>query len=352
MSDRPTPAEAMALWYSLDKPSGHEVAARFTAAGQPISSRTITRWKKDGWQGVANAPRTDRPTPAEAQAIWDSLEKPTLQKVADAFKAQGRTVSLATIGNWRQAGWSDVTAQNAVAKANRAVEKIAAALPALTGDATSTLSDFLGGDEVVPDERRNDARNDDQSRNDARGKAEIAEEALHGAMRTAKAVNAAIHKVAAAVARADTPVSADAPLPMLLRQPDGIAKLMMASNAGISVTIAGMRQLPAMRAEEAAEVPGTQTVYPPDEDDPPDGDQPPPAAWAEYQEIRGLLRQAEAARAKGLVEPVTQALHRFDEIQQAAKARPGGEKDYPLRSSMEAIDEELRAIIGGKYDKA
>jgi hypothetical protein len=50
---------------------------------------------------------------------------------------------------------------------------------------------------------------------------------------------------------------------MLLRQPDGIAKLMMASNAGISVTINEMRQLPAMRAEQAAEIPGTQTLGPP-----------------------------------------------------------------------------------------
>jgi hypothetical protein len=346
MSDRPTPAEVMALWYSLDRPSGTEVAARFTAAGRPISYRTITRWKKDGWQGVANAPRTDRPTPAQAQAIWDSLEQPSLHKVADAFKAQGRAVSPATIWNWKQAGWSDVTAQNAVTKANRAVEKIAAALPALTGDATSTLSDFLSGNDAVPDERRNDAHNDDKRRNGAR-KAEITEDTLLEAMQTARAVNAAIHKVAVDVARADTAVSADAPLPMLLRQPDGIAKLFTASNAGISVTIAGLRQVPAMRAEEAAEIPGTQTVYPPDEDDPPEGEGWPAGAWEEYEEIRKLLRQAAAARAEGDVVALRQALHRFDEIVQA-KARTGGEKD----SSMEGFEEELRAIMAGKYDKA
>jgi hypothetical protein len=54
----------------------------------------------------------------------------------------------------------------------------------------------------------------------------------------------------------------------LLTQPGGIAQLMMASNAGISVTIDGMRQLPALRAEAAAAVPGTQTVYLPGEDYP------------------------------------------------------------------------------------
>jgi hypothetical protein len=106
----------------------------------------------------------------------------------------------------------------------------------------------------VTDARSNDAHNDDKPRNAARSKAEITEDTLLEAMQTARAVNAAIHKVAAAVARADVSVSADAPLPMLLRQPDGIAKLMMASNAGISVTIGGIRQLPAMRVEAAAEI--------------------------------------------------------------------------------------------------
>ena len=33
MRDRPTPAKAMALWYSFDRPSGTEVAAGFTAVG-------------------------------------------------------------------------------------------------------------------------------------------------------------------------------------------------------------------------------------------------------------------------------------------------------------------------------
>ncbi len=156
MSNRPTPAEAMALYYSLDRPSSHEVAARFTAAGRPIVARTITRWKRQGWPGVANAPRTKRPTPAEAQAIWDSLEQPTLHKVANAFKAQGRPIGHVAIWSWKQAGWSRVTAKNAVAKATRAIEKIAAAVPALTGDPMSTLSDILTGNNVVPGERHDE----------------------------------------------------------------------------------------------------------------------------------------------------------------------------------------------------
>ncbi len=49
MSNRPTPAEAMALYHSLERPSGYKVAARFTAAGRPITARSISRWKKQGW---------------------------------------------------------------------------------------------------------------------------------------------------------------------------------------------------------------------------------------------------------------------------------------------------------------
>ena len=181
-------------------------------------------------------------------------------------------------------------------------------------------------------------------------KAEITEDALLRAMRTATAVNDAIHELAAAVPKADAPVSEDAPLPMLPRQPDGIAKLMMASNAGISVTIAGVRQLPAMRAEAAAEIPGTQTVYPPDEDDPPDEEYW-PAILEGCEELGKLRRQAEAARAEGDMVALAQALHRFDEIREADKARPRRNGDF-LRSSIEAIDDELRAIMAGKYDKA
>ena len=260
MTNRPTPAEAMALWYSLDRPSGYEVAARFTAAGRPINARTITRWKKQGWQDGPSAQRPDRPTPAEAQAIWDSLDQPTLDKVANAFKAQGRPIGRVAIWNWKHAGWSRGTARNAVAKATRAIGKIAAAVPALTGDPMTTLSDILTGNDVVPGERRDDDHNNDKRRNDARSNVERAEHVLLRTIRTVAAVNVAIRDIAVAVPEACDLVPKDAPLPELLTRPEGIATLMTASSAGISVAIEGIRQLPAMRAEEAAETPGTQAV--------------------------------------------------------------------------------------------
>jgi hypothetical protein len=249
-SNRPTPAEAMALYYGLDKPSSREVAARFTAAGRPIAARTITRWKKQGWPGVANAPRPNRPTPAEGKAIWDSLDQPSLRKVAHAFKAQGRPIGLTAIWSWKQAGWSRVTARNVVAKATRAIEKMAAVVPALTGDPMTKLSDIMSGHDAVPGERHDDERNGGKRRNGERSNAERAEQALLRTLRVATAVNKEIHAIADAVPKAGDPVARDAPLPTLLTRPEGIAELMMASSAGISVSIEGALRLRAMRSEE------------------------------------------------------------------------------------------------------
>src|SRR5436305_13754960 len=108
MPDKPTPAEAMALWHSLDRPSSYAVAARFTAAGRPIVASTIALWKQQGWQRFSKPPRTDLPTPGEAQAAWEGLQNPTARKVSEAFKAQGRQVCKNTISNWKKAGWSRV----------------------------------------------------------------------------------------------------------------------------------------------------------------------------------------------------------------------------------------------------
>jgi hypothetical protein len=192
--------------------------------------------------------------------MWDSLEQPTLHKVANAFKAQGRPIGRVAIWNWKHAGWSRVTARNVVAKATRAIGKIAAAVPALTGDPMTTLSDILTGIDVVPGERRDDDRNNDKRRNDARSNAEHAEHVLLRTIRTVAAVNVAIRDIAVAVPKAGDLVPEDAPLPKLLTRPEGIATLMTASTAGISAAIEGIRRLPAMRAEEAAEGPGTQAV--------------------------------------------------------------------------------------------
>jgi hypothetical protein len=301
------------------------VAAIFKAAGRRIGITTVTNWKRNGWQGAANAPRTDRPTPTEGKAIWDSLEKPNFEKVAEAFKAQGRPISSVTISHWHRAGWSSINPKNVVGKINRAVEKIAAAVPALTGNATSTLSDILMENDVMTDERGNDRR----------GHSECVEHALLRAIRTATAVNDAIHDIAAAVPKAGVDIPKDAPLPWLLTQPGGIAQLMMASNAGISVTIEGMRQLPAMRAEAAAAVPGTQTVYLPGESDPQEFD-----------------IETFKASCKHLTEPESLSPERRAELAAEYRAmktqyKPG----QPLRSSMEAYAEELAQIMEGKYDR-
>lgn len=52
---------------------------------------------------------------------------------------------------------------------------------------------------------------------------------------------------------------------LLLGEPDGIAKLMMAASATINTAVQSLRLLSPLRSEEAAAVPGTQTIYPPGE---------------------------------------------------------------------------------------
>jgi len=144
MSNRPTPAEAMALWHSLDR----RAVTRWRRDSQrprPIGANAISQWKKQGWQRFAKPPRTDMPTPAEVQAIWNSLENPSLRKVANAFKAQGRPVCTRTIWKWKQAGVTRY-GQNVVAKATKAIQTTAPAVPAPTGGSLSISSGIQGAE--------------------------------------------------------------------------------------------------------------------------------------------------------------------------------------------------------------
>jgi len=131
-----------------------------------------------------------------------------------------------------------------------------------------TRGDILTGNKVVSDERSKDDGNNAEVSTDKPSHADYAERALLSAIRAATSVNEAIHEMAAAVPRAGDPAPKDAPLPLLLTQPEGIARLMMTSNAGIGMTIEGMLRIPAVRAEQAVAIPGTQTVYLPGEDYP------------------------------------------------------------------------------------
>jgi hypothetical protein len=44
-------------------------------------------------------------TPAEAKAVWESLDQPTTRKVSQVLTAQGRPVCFQTVAIWRKAGW-------------------------------------------------------------------------------------------------------------------------------------------------------------------------------------------------------------------------------------------------------
>jgi hypothetical protein len=91
--------------------------------------------------------------------------------------------------------------------------------------------------------------------------AEVVEATLHAIMACVRAVVNAIARSASADPKDDEAGTTGAC--RLLEEPDGNAKLLMAAGATGIATIEGFRQLPHLRAEAAAAVPGTQTIYPP-----------------------------------------------------------------------------------------
>lgn len=221
-------------------------------------------------------------TPAEAKAVWDSLEEPSCRKVADKFAAAGRPISFKTVNEWRNKGWGSKTAEQIEASASNAVEKINVALPAITGDVTSTL----GGKLESPSVEAAPVPHQGPALPDTRSSVERAEDALLKAITGATTVWDGIRDLMAGT----VPEGKVIPPMMLAAQPEGIAKLMLAASAAITSAIEDSKQLPFLRAEAAAAIPGTQTVYAP------------------------------------------------------GQGPHAGEGDYPLRSAMEAFDAALKGI--------
>ena len=140
-------------------------------------------------------------------------------------------------------------------------------------------------------------------RPDTRSNAERAEGALHRAIAGAITVWDSICAIATAQPKKDDGVARDVMPMLLLAAPDGIAKLIDASSMAINTAVEGFRQLAALRIEEAAALPGAQTIYPP-----------------------GHGPHAESSRADGL----------------------HGERGYPSLSAIEAIDQALKDHREGK----
>lgn len=95
---------------------------------------------------------------------------------------------------------------------------------------------------------------------EGRSNAQLAEATLRATMACVRAVVDGIGRIASAVPKDEAGTDGAC---RLTGEPDGIAKLMMAAGATNLATIEGFRQLAHLRAEEAAAVPGTQTIYPP-----------------------------------------------------------------------------------------
>ena len=124
-----------------------------------------------------------------------------------------------------------------------------------------------GGGEATPTDAKPvtpaDAKHMQEKCEAAKGgsNAEVVEATLHAIMACVRAVVNAIARSASADPK-DDEAGTDGAC-RLTGEPDGIAKLLMAAGATNMVTIEGFRQLSHLRAEAAAAVPGTQTIYPP-----------------------------------------------------------------------------------------
>jgi hypothetical protein len=186
---------------------------------------------------------------AEAKAIWDSLENPTVRKVADKFAAAGRPVSYRTLARLKQEGWPGCEGENIVKAMAAALEEIDVAAPALTGDVRSTTADIVESKKAGP--------------TDHRSLAEHAEDALIEVITGAASVWKCIRHIATAQPKKKGAVDKGAPPMLLLAAPDGISRLMMTTTEALNKAIEGGRQLAVLHAEAAAAVPGTHTVYPP-----------------------------------------------------------------------------------------
>ena len=239
-------------------------------------------------------------TRAEAKAVWESLDKPSSRKVAARFRAAGRPVGDRTIARWKQDEWTGTTAANIAKAADAAVATMDSSVPALTGDARSTTADIVAATAAEASAAEASAAEASAQQNavktaappDTRSNVQRAEDALRTAISGAVAVWERIHATATA-----QPKKNAAGEDVMSMPPERTAKLMTAASAAIGMAIDGFRKVSFLKAEEAAEVPGAQTVYPP-----------------------GHGPHAESSHADGL----------------------HGELDYPSRAAIEAIHRALK----------
>jgi hypothetical protein len=161
-----------------------------------------------------------KPTPAEAKAVWESLENPSPRKVAEKFDAAGRSVDSATIAQWKRDGWSGT------AVAEVAPPELKKAVP-----------EKAEPKKAAPPVRRSYAQR--------------AEDVLLRTITVTEAVLDSIHDIATAVPTDGATAAEDVrPVP-LLKAADSIAKLMKASTEAANTAIEGLRQIPALRTDDA-----------------------------------------------------------------------------------------------------
>jgi hypothetical protein len=220
---------------------------------------TLHQTEADGRATETVRQDANRVTPAEAKQVWLMLGKPSGRVVADWFKGAGRHVNPATIWKWQQAGWPGSSAADITQAAATALVDIGSLACAVRGDDPSTSADTAQPNAEGRAVQQTDAPPDSLSDAEVAGK--MVRATATGATLTWDCLSDLVISVRNGGARAET----DARALMLLGGSAGVSRLMMAASAGVSTAVDGFRQLAVLRAEEAAAVPGSQTVYWPGE---------------------------------------------------------------------------------------
>jgi hypothetical protein len=89
-----------------------------------------------------------RPTVAEVFEVWNSLEKPSVRRVAAALQAAGKKISASRVQQLKQSGWNKGELPHPLTAAGRQLD---ASAPLLTGDHRTKAADLALDNKVTPE---------------------------------------------------------------------------------------------------------------------------------------------------------------------------------------------------------
>jgi hypothetical protein len=173
-------------------------------------------------------------TQAEAKAVWDSLENPSPRKVAEKLDAAGQPVDCGIIAQWERDGWPGASVAELVQPDPKTSEP---------EKAESMQVELMKAEPPG-----------------LRSYAQRAEDVMFKVISTSESLLDSIRNIATAVP-GDGGAAEEARTAPALKAADSIAKLMKASSEAANMAIEGLRQIPALRTDDADGLHGEE-AYP------------------------------------------------------------------------------------------